>query len=296
MSTANTPSGSGKPDDANRCNTKYPIVMLHGIGYRDDMFIKASWGRIPDVLRAAGARVFLGGLDAWNSHENNAAMLKPKIEAILAETGAAKVNLIGHSKGGLEGRYLISKLDMGTKVASLTTLCTPHRGTAVADWLGGDLSNRLGMMGFNMLRLMTQKLGFKAFDLVARITGDKRPEAGMALKELTRAYLEEFNKTVPDAPGVYYQSYGAAMKQASDDPVFAASYLLLLLQKAGENDGMVPVDSCRWGNFRGLIASSDPSKGLSHADIVDYRGGLLKHTDITQVYVGIVEELKQQGF
>ena len=284
------------PANAGRCDTKYPIILLHGIGYRDDMFIKASWGRIPDALRAEGARVFLGGLDACNSHENNAAKLKTRIESILNETGAEKVNLLAHSKGGLEARYLISKLGMGAKVASLTTVCTPHRGTAVADLIAGDIPDRGGLLKFNWLRVLVQKLGFKTFDLIARMIGDKSPEAGMSIKQLTRAYMEEFNKSVPDVQGVYYQSYGTTMKSPSEDPVFAASYSLLLLEKAGENDGMVPVDSCQWGKFRGLIAKSDPTKGISHADLVDYRGGWIKGIDIPQVYVGMVEELKQLGF
>ena len=281
---------------AGRCYTKYPIILLHGIGYRDDMFIKASWGRIPDALCGQGAQVFLGGLDACNSHENNAAKLKLRVESIISETGAEKVNLLAHSKGGLEARYLISKLAMGAKVASLTTVCTPHRGTAVADLIVGDIPDRAGLVRFNWLRVLAQKLGFMTFDLIARIIGDKSPEAAMAMKQLTCAYMDEFNKAVPDVQGVYYQSYGTTMKSPSDDPVFAASYSLLLLENAGENDGMVPVESCQWGKFRGLIAKSDPTHGISHADMVDYRGGWIKGVDIPQVYVDIVEELKQMGF
>src|SRR5690606_21994510 len=45
----------------------------------------------------------------------------------------AAVNLFAHSMGGLDSRFLISSLGYGDRVASLTTLSTPHRGTAVAD-------------------------------------------------------------------------------------------------------------------------------------------------------------------
>lgn len=45
------------------------------------------------------------------------------------------MNIIAHSKGGLDSRYLISGLHMAPYVASLTTICTPHRGSMLADLL-----------------------------------------------------------------------------------------------------------------------------------------------------------------
>jgi len=285
-----------RPAQPGRCQTKHPIILLHGIGYRDDMFLLASWGRIPDALRAEGAEVYLGGLDAWNSHENSAAKLKPKVEAVLQETGAGKVNLIAHSKGGLEARYLIAKLGMGAQVASLTTVCTPHQGSLVADVVTGLIPDRSGLLRFNLLRWLGQKLGFKALDFLARLTGDHSPQARLALDGLTRPSMERFNREVVDDPGVYYQSYGTLMRGPADDPVFAATYSLLLLEQQGDNDGVVPVASCQWGNFRGLIAQSDPGTGLSHADLVDYRGSLVQGIDIPQVYVGMVDDLRQRGF
>lgn len=277
------------------CQTRYPIVLLHGIGFRDDIPLFRSWGRIPKVIEAAGAHVFHGGLDAWNTHENSAAKLKPQIDAVLAQTGSAKVNIIAHSKGGLEARYLISRLDMADKVASLTTICTPHHGTAVADLVAGEIPDTRRLLTFSIFKRLAQKLGFGALDILARITGDKRPEARAAVKQLTRAYLAEFNRLVLDAPGVYYQSYGTVMRSPLDDPLFAVSHAFLL-EAEGENDGMVATPSCRWGEFRGLIESADPNRGLSHADLVDYRGVLISHVDIPAIYVDMVSDLKQRGF
>lgn len=284
------------PEADNSCQTQYPILLLHGLGYRDDMLFLSSWGRIPDTLQAAGAQVFLGGLDAWNSHENNALKLKAKIEQVLAETGAAKVNLIAHSKGGLESRYMISMLDMADKVASLTTVCTPHRGSVVADVLAGAIPDRQGLLRFNLLRYWGQRLGFITFDIIARITGDSSPQAKIALSQLTTGYMAKFNEQVLDAPTVYYQSYGTVMLHRSDDPIFALSFSILKANDQGETDGMVPTPSCHWGNFRGLIRPSTPDRGISHADMVDYRRGLVTHIDIPKIYLEMVADLKQQGF
>jgi triacylglycerol lipase len=286
---------NAKPESDLACRTLYPIVLLHGVGYRDDMLMLNSWGRIPKVLEAAGAKVFQGGLDAWNSHETSAIALKPTIERVLTETGAAKVNIVAHSKGGLEARYLISKLDMADKVASLTTICTPHHGSAVADLVAGDIPDTQNVLSVNFFKRLAQRLGFGAMDILARITGDKSPQAGLAIRQLTRAYLAEFNQQVTDAPGVYYQSYGSMMRRAIDDPMFAATQVLLK-QIEGENDGMVSTQSCQWGRFRGLIGASNPDRGLSHGDLVDYRGFLLTHFDVPAAYLDIVKDLKQQGF
>lgn len=72
------------------------------------------WGRIPKALEQRGAAVFFGGQDGGGSVEGNAAQLKERMEAILTETGCSKVNIIAHSKGGLEARSLISTLGMGS--------------------------------------------------------------------------------------------------------------------------------------------------------------------------------------
>ena len=53
------------------------------------------------------------------------------------ETGCGKVNIIAHSKGGLDARYAISKLGMAPYVASLTTMNTPHRGCRFVDYACG---------------------------------------------------------------------------------------------------------------------------------------------------------------
>lgn len=286
---------NAKPETDLPCRTRYPLVLLHGIGYRDDLLMLNSWGRIPKVLEKAGAVIFQGGLDAWNSHENSARALQPTVERILRETGATKVNIIAHSKGGLEARYLISMPGMADKVASLTTVCTPHHGSAVADLVAGDIADTDNLLSVNVFTRLARRIGFGAIDILAIITGDKSPRAGSAIKQLTRNYLKEFNQQVQDIPGVYYQSYGTIMRRPIDDPVFAATQVLLK-RIEGDNDGMVSTLSCQWGRFRGLIGSDNPDRGLSHGDLVDYRGVLLGHFDIPAVYVDIVKDLKQQGF
>src|SRR5205814_1408651 len=50
------------------------------------------------------------------------------------ELPAGPVHVIGHSMGGLDARFMVAKLGMETRVLSLTTVGTPHRGSPFADW------------------------------------------------------------------------------------------------------------------------------------------------------------------
>lgn len=114
------------------CATRYPIIMVHGIGFRDLRYFN-YWGRMPKVLSCHGASIYYGHQKAWGTIEENAALIKENIEHILKETGAKKVNIIAHSKGGLDSRYMITKLGMKDKIASLTTVSTPHHGSRLID-------------------------------------------------------------------------------------------------------------------------------------------------------------------
>ena len=91
------------------CATRYPLLMVHGAGFRDRRHWN-YWGRIPRELQARGTRVYYGWQDAWGRLEDNARVVAKAVDAALAETGADKVNVIAHSKGGLEARYLVSCL------------------------------------------------------------------------------------------------------------------------------------------------------------------------------------------
>jgi hypothetical protein len=59
---------------------------------------------------------------------------------------------------------------------------------------------------------------------------------------------------------------------------------------------MVSAVSCRWGNFRGIIAGKEPGRGISHLEMVDFRRRAISGVDIPGVYAAIVAELKEMGF
>ena len=110
---------------------KYPIILVHGLMVRHFKRFRA-FGRIERVLADEGHDVHVATHDGFGSIETNAEQLRDYILKLLETTGAEKVNLIAHSKGGLDLKYMIKHFDMADKVASFTTLSTPHKGSAVA--------------------------------------------------------------------------------------------------------------------------------------------------------------------
>lgn len=265
---------------------KYPVLMVHGMGFRDTKLIN-YWGRIPKELEKLGCKIYYGYQDSNASIETNAQHIKKRIEEVLAETGAEKVNIIAHSKGGLDTRYAISTLGMGDKVVSLTTMSTPHNGSKTMD------------IAFKLPHFLL-KFGSFFADVWFRILGDKKPETYKAIKAFTRTSAAEFNANNPDLKGIYYQSYAFVMKHPfSDIFMWFPSLVVGLIE--GENDGLLTPDAVRWTNFKG-IQRGNSGRGISHCDEVDMRRFRLTKkqgdgvSDIVNVYKEAVGTLLDMGF
>ena len=262
------------------CKTKYPLLMLHGIGFRDYKYLN-YWGRIPALLIRNGAAIYYGHQQAWGTIESNASEIKHKLLDILKNTGCEKVNIIAHSKGGLDARYLISSLGISNHVATLTTIATPHRGSELVDVLSRMKEKRYRKI-CNTINKYFKK------------TGDTNPDAYASSKQLMPAYCEEFNKKNPDAPGVYYQSYASQMKTATSHSLLMIPYAIMKWV-SGDNDGLVTTESAKWGEFKGVFKSST-NRGISHGDLIDLTHQDNEGFNIAEEYVSIVSELKNKGY
>ena len=267
-----------KPDS---CKTKDPILLVHGIGFRDDMLIP-SWGEVPAYLEKGGATVYLADTEAWASYTVNGEIIRDKISQILNETNAEKVNIIAHSKGGIDARYAISFYQLDDQVASLTTIGSPHKGTCIADIVTENLPEQAEFL-------------YDAVNCLGKLLGDKSPESSKAGPELTRKHMSEFNEKHPNASKVFYQSYGSEMTNAMTDPMFSATYLILN-KFEGENDGMISKNSYQWGEFQGVIKPDIPGLGISHAQITGAVLEIISGKNIPLLYVEWVSKLKDKGF
>ncbi len=233
--------------EKNVCSTKYPLLLVHGVGFRDFHYFN-YWGRIPRALKKNGARVFYGHQEAWGTVEENAGILREKIFEILRENGEEKVNIIAHSKGGLDSRYLISGLHMAPYVASLTTICTPHRGSMLADLLMKlpDFLYR-GICG-----LMDRYFG---------MLGDRAPNAYVASRQLS--FNEAAGFSVPGdlrpyRPVFWNAGRPGAQRLCCQPPVILSLDTGIQPEISGFNQRVLP-ELCQHDEMRGkLLATQYP--------------------------------------
>lgn len=260
---------------------KYPILLVHGMGFRDNKLI-GYWGRIPKALEEVGCKVYFGCQDSNADIETNGKHIAERINQIIEETGAEKVNIIAHSKGGLDSRYAISSLNMGEKVASLTTISTPHHGSKTVD---------------KLMKLPAFLIKFGSFcaDCWFRLLGDRTPNTYGAICTFTTKAALKFNAETPNCDGVLYQSYAFVMKKPSSDFfMWLPNFVVGCIE--GENDGLLPPEAVKWGIFKGVYRGVG-NRGISHCDEIDMRRRPLSKkagegvSDILDIYREVVSDL-----
>ncbi|KAI0881830.1 alpha/beta-hydrolase [Annulohypoxylon maeteangense] len=232
---------------------KHPIVLAHGLlGFAELQVVGGwlptiqYWRGISDALEANGIQVITATVPPSGSIQQRA----EKLAHGIAQVAQGKsVNIIAHSMGGLDARYMISHLQPNNvDVRSLVTVASPHRGSAFADYL-------LKEIGTDRLPSV-----YKFVEGVGMDTG--------AFEQLTRQYMtEEFNPQTPDDSSVRYFSYGATIDQPSVFSPFRHSQKIIT-DLEGPNDGLVSVASSKWGTYKGTLV------GVSHLDLINWTNRL----------------------
>ncbi len=215
--------------------TQYPIVLAHGAAGFDSLFdILDYWFGIPEDLAAGGAKVFVTEVSQFNTPEVRGEQLIAQLEEIRAITGKAKVNLIGHSQGGFDVRYVAAvRPDL---VASVTTIGTPHRGDEVADYLDANFLNG----GFTQ-------------DVIGLLSGSSNPQDAIAgIRSLTSAGVAAFNASYPQGlpatacgagnavvNGIRYYSWTGTGVLTNSGDLFDGALGVASLFTSEANDGLV---------------------------------------------------------
>lgn len=230
----------------------YPIVLAHGLLGFDELHLGTKylpglhyWRGITEALTANHIPIITTTVPPSASIEARAAALSAQISQ---KAEGKSVNIIAHSMGGLDARYMISRLKPeGVNVLSLTTVASPHRGSAFADFV-------------------FERIGEARLPTVYRALKAAKVETG-AFGQLTRKYMaEEFNPQTPDVEGVRYFSYGATV-QPTLWSAFRHSHRIVM-EAEGPNDGLVSVRSSRWGTYKGTLV------GVSHLDLINWTNRL----------------------
>ncbi len=254
---------------------KYPVVLVHGVAVKERLPLRA-FGRIPDKMRDVGYEVYIADVDAFGTAENNAAQLKNYIMQLMKTTGAKKVNLIGYSKGGLDAKMMIEKLDMAEKIASLTTICTPHKGSVIASFVWSWPKP--------IKKLLSGMLDF----LYKHILKDEHPDSMTVCREL--CHVDE------PAPFSYTdkflcQSYSTVLKRGRDCLLMAPSMRYQKRKTGLNNDGMVSVESAKFGEYKGNCLE----ESVSHLQIIDYFARPKTRGDIYSFYISLCKNLEDIG-
>ena len=227
----------------------FPIVLAHGIARFDFLTEKVEnklglpesvlsdqleyFKGIKSHLEAHGFTVSHPNQSFSGSVDLRAQQLRDRVNTVISTTGSPKVHIIGHSMGGLDARHMIVDHGMAERVATLTTIGTPHHGSPVAD----HIKNKPG--GKLLLKVLSQVLNLD-------IDG---------LDDLTTDVCEAFNRRAEDAEArnpVKYQTY-SAFENVTDIVAPLVPGWVKISSIDGANDGLVSVRSQQWA--KELIAS-----------------------------------------
>ena len=275
---------AGGSNDSLKCDTRYPIVLTHGMGasYEIAWGIEKYWHNIPDALEDEGAEVYITSVDAMGTTAQKAWQWYQQLLQIKATTGAAKLNIIGHSHGSVYSRYAISNFPgCAAMIASHTSIAGPHRGSALSEVV-------LGLISDNFLANLVD--GFMKL-----IMNNNNADTVANLKDLTRDYMNNvFNPNTPNAKGIYYQSYAYKIKSLLGAGLFAATWPIMSYYE-GANDGLVAVTSAKWGTFRGTFQGASWI-GVNHLGAVDMMWGITPGFDAPDHYIDMVESLQDMGY
>jgi len=242
-------------------STRHPILLAHGwCGF--DRIGLSEFGHdyfrgVPRRLQALGHAVHVARVSPIASIELRAAQLARQVERL-----DARVNIIAHSMGGLDARVAIARHGLGERVASLTTIGTPHHGTPLADlaWTFGE---------WRALRRALARLGINVDGLY----------------DVSTLRMRDFNSMILDSPEVLYSSVVGAVNLST----VGVHALLLpghryLLRKAGPNDGIVPATSQLWG------------EPLDEVDADHWAQiGWSQRFDVRAFYARLVDRLVERG-
>ena len=263
------------------CQTKYPVLLVHGVFFQDSKHFN-YWGRVPHELEVNGATIYYGNHSSAASVQDSAGELDARIRQIVRDTGCEKVNIIAHSKGGLDCRYALSELGTDQYVASLTTINTPHRGCQFADYL-------LTKIPENQQRAIAA-----TYNKTLRKIGEPSPDFMAAVRDLTEEVCLERDKVLKRQTGVYTQSVGSKLKCPSGGR-FPLNFSYLFVKNFDEsNDGLVVVSSFAWGEDYQFV-QAEGKRGISHGDMIDLNRENFDGFDVREFYVQLVSDLRERG-
>lgn len=278
--------------------TKYPVILVHGIAMNDINILGVDYFYgVKSALEDEGYTVFVTKQDCFNSTASRAQEVFNELLYIKAtHPSYTKFNIVAHSQGALDARYLVSNLSAVVNgkvvrgsdlVASITSISGVHRGSPVADAVLGILPSGASRDIAAGIVNLFWKVFFK----------NETPNAEAAIINLSTSFmLNTFNPNVKNVTGIYYQSYAGRIKTFTPTAIVSTPLNLYISSVDGPNDCMVSVNSAKWGNFRGELTGSWWCGGLDHFMEIGHLFGITPGFNAPDFYVGVARDLQKRGF
>jgi len=250
-----------------------PVVLHHGLFGYDEIKLGSKrisyFLGIDKAILDRGHPLIVPRVHPCGATAKRAGQLKKTIldQLRAMDRASERVVIIAHSLGGLDARYMLSKLEMADRVAALVTITTPHRGSPYADWVVRNVGRRMG--GLRMMQLLGIDVG--------------------GILDLTTENCSRFNDEITDVPGVRYYSVSAA-RPRNQVPAFAQHAHRTVYEAEGDNDALVSIKSSTWANHLGVWPAD-------HWHTINRRRNSPRDTtgDIAPYYLGVLDQLKRQG-
>lgn len=181
--------------------TTYPVVLQHGMWGSTENTIPSFYG-VQEDLAKHGAKIFLTETHGFNSSYTRGEALLQQLEIIQALDSEqhGKFNLVGHSHGGFDIRYVAElRPDL---VASATAVGSPARGTPVAELVQKIINGLTPEDGSNSVLVDAVVSVVNFLGVISDKTNEDdglEQDALKGLHALTYEGAGEFNKAFPVA-------------------------------------------------------------------------------------------------
>ena len=222
--------------------TRYPVVLMHGFGAMANLMQGGVLHAEAMHLRARGVWAYAPHVNPYDTVAVRAEAWAERLEHVLRETGAERVNVVGFSTGGLDARWL-ARQGWADRLASLVTVSTPHRGTALASFVL-DRPERLGRWAIGVM------------DFVGRAAYESAPpRVTEALVELTPEAVTDLLDPEETVLDTWCASWSGRAGKGTDVPMYPPLMVpnRILYRLQGINDGIVPTAGSWWGEHLGTI-------------------------------------------
>jgi triacylglycerol lipase len=257
----------------------HPVLLCHGYGAIAGLIKPSPLYDVAMLMRGHNVLAFAPNIVSYAKIETRATRWMRLILKVKKQIKAEKLNIVAHSMGGLDMRYALDKLDAAPHVSSFTTVSTPHHGTSLAE------------LALSTPGAIRDKIGGFLDWIGDRVDPSTKSDALGSARQLTRYHVREvFNPAIFNAPDVPYYSYSSAVGKGTRHPIKVISRYQNnhIFEQEGLNDGMVSVESAKWGEHIKTV-------NLSHLEQMNLRIREDRKPPFKKFWLDVLKMLKEKG-